>query len=349
VLFTLHNSVSAIVASRGESAAVQSVLSQLLISHAHGRHVLLLNRATASSIEQNPSFSAPERSTARSIGKRFTELGHLVSRLKTYVEICCEGSFPTLDGTRWIVPLAWLDGIILDSTFLVTEDLNDFNVLVVAARAYLASKNLNGFVLQLRPAPGGGSNTWRILQHAAVEARNPTICVVDSDRDYPGAPVGHTANACLKLNGSGLFQVRVTEGRSLENSIPWSLIDRVRTSKLGSQPLKTLTTVEPECAKYLDLKNGMDGRTILGRPYWERIARTLVGECCCEKACQLDKWKKCPYILYEGLRPSFLSDLHEDLQEHRYKNPFNFHEEDDWSEIARLVFEYGLGGKRQRI
>lgn len=143
---------------------------------------------------------------------------------------------PTPDpagGVRWHRrDWRWLsDKGRLSRTKLGGENLNDARWYVLLGRAWGARLRLHsanaGSEVRLHPRGLGGDTAKQELPNEGASG-DPVLCVLDSDRDYPGAPLGGTAGAATKAIGKlpvgHLVHIEPLQARDVENVLPLQLV-----------------------------------------------------------------------------------------------------------------------------
>jgi hypothetical protein len=287
MLFLVSESAAEKLRLHPPPTLVVRAFARLLGSVADGMHVVLIEPGTARLIEQLPEFSAIDKAAAKHIRNRYADYGSLPSKVSRYARVVGDGDVPHRDGSTWVIPLRWIAETPLAEMRFVAEDLNDTKTLAAAAGDHLEQAGLRAFRANLHPVHGGGARTPDVFRHEAIEARQICVCIVDSDRTCPGGIVGPVAEACTSVTGEGVFEVAVTSGRSIENSLPWRLVDLVRPteSPRPSARLLALQGVDPGCPQFLELKVGLKGYHVRttgpSRTYWLGIATAVGAQATC--------------------------------------------------------------------
>jgi hypothetical protein len=361
VLFVVSDGAAARLAETPTDGNVLLAFRRLLGGFVEGHHIVLMAPAACKLIECSPNFSEYERAGAKQIRNKYADFGGLEGKVSHYAEVVEDGVVPVVRARGWTVPLAWLAPRPLQSSQLICEDYNDANCYLGAAQDSLSLTGLHSFKVQLRPLLGGGANTGRVLSRTAVEEQLISVCIADSDRKAPGAPLGASAQACLAVHGDGLFVTEVTHGRSAENTLPWRLIDKVRSGG-RAVPSETLARMHrhESCAWYLDFKRGLCGYHVrqLGhagsRAYWTAAAAVLAGAPrCCPTPCNGASESECRYWVDRGFGGDLLADVAAWLARNMAPNRSNAYlpspNDNDWRRLGSLVAAFGLGGSPKRI
>jgi hypothetical protein len=362
MLFVIPDDVAAQLGTDSASHVLRAALSRLLASFNDGYHVVIMSPQACREVEKSLYFSEAERAAAKSIRNRHADFGSLAARVQLYGIVTASGDNPARQGNEWLVPLRWLANHPLGLVELISEDLHDTNVLKGAACDHLEREGLRAFRIQLHQVPGGGINTGRTLMNAAVVDQRICVCVVDSDRTHPASNVGATAQACLNISGDGVFEVVVTNGRSIENLLPWRLID-LFFSDVSPSPSATLLSMRqrsPFSTSFLNFKSGICGHEFLKSGpqacdiYWKEVGAATVGEpACCPSICNADKAASCQHTIHSGFgRPLLgkVSDwINENLAFGRANKYLPSPNDSDWRQIGQLIGAYALGVNPRRI
>ena len=345
-------------------AHVRLGFSRLLQAYLDGLHVLVMPPQLCSAIESSALFSEDERAAARKVRSRFAEYGALADELDIY-GVLADGTAtsPARVGRVWEVPLSWIAQRPLHELQLLAEDLRDIGVLVGAAEDYLHHERFHAFRVRVAGVPGGGGNTHRVLVHLAIDAQRICLCVADSDRECPISPLGPSAAACVQIAGDGLFEVRCTQGRSMENAVPARLLDLIRPHNvpLPSALLAEVNAAKSGAGKFVNLKRGLFGHDLarLGGSacgnYWHEVCAVVGSKpACCSGGCAAGKVGDCNYQILPGLGNATLADVSTRLigtatDPMRRSAYLPSPESAEWTDLGRLVFEFGLGLPPRRI
>ena len=183
--------------------------------------------------------------------------------------------------------------------------------------------------------------------------------------ECPAAPVGHTAAKCQAVTGSGLYDVRVTAGRSLENALPWRLLDRLRpqSTPLPSATLTQLEAATAYASRFANFKRGMFGHDIqrLGQTpcavFWS-AARIGLGRpptpACCASGWVVAHVGSCSEHFVAGYGTSTLADAEVWLgassgSTARHVDYISSPDAAEWQDLGKWVAEYGLGMPPRRL
>lgn len=214
--------------SASDWAPYHGAIENLIVAHGQGWHLFSPARGAASSILNGCALSLTQRQIFEH--RVFSRMAVLSGQAKAaHLTILAnvngrEGH--TSRNNQVGVPLQiFSDPRNCAPSKLITENAStDGRVLELLAN--LMARELGyGSPLQFELVHGGGGTT-ATCYGAACGSGQPALCVVDSDRKYPGAPLGETARQVELLNGSEIspatrfFTLPV---RELENALPLSV------------------------------------------------------------------------------------------------------------------------------
>lgn len=292
-------------------------LTNLLQSHADGRHIAVIHPSICRILEDCNRLSEEQRAIAKKIRIKYPELAVLSNILRTYARLCATGTEPELNSNVWEIPFDWLAANNLNEVNLVCEDLYDCDICKEAAADFLNSNGLNSLRLKLDPTPGGGGNTHRVLERKAITEQRISICVVDSDKTSPGDVIkpASTAGKCMTVSGPGIFELLISDGREIENHIPSRLLDKVHANWEGNIPSNSciiLNQRHPGITLFCDLKSGIrkwdiDSMSGTNRIFWEAAQQALgIAQACCTTECNKKNSGDCATTILQPIGRSLL-------------------------------------------
>jgi hypothetical protein len=363
MLFVVSDDALALLASSPLLPHVSIAFGRLLSSYSDGHHIVIMNPQGCKKIENCAAFSDEDRAAAKRIRNRYSEYGALPEKICLYARVTNEGMSPTRTIQGWDVPLTWLAKNPLLPSQLLGEDLNDANIFEYCGQDYLEVSGLRSFAIRASLTQGGGGNTHRVLEQIAIVEQKICLCIVDSDKKSPTAPPGTTALPCLSVFGSGLFSVTLTAGKTIENSIPWRLIDKTRTANtvLPSLELTSLEQKHANACWFINLKRGINGHDVncltspTCRSYWSNCATAVAGvpTCCDAMACKEKNHGDCKYKVHKGYGNSLLGDVATWLKSNqttsRSKQYLPSPNDADWLRIGKEVAAFAFGQQPRRI
>ncbi len=363
MLFVLSDLAASLAAQKPIPRIFELAITRLLEAYADGQHVVLIDRETCRLIEGAGIFSSEQIGAAQRIRNRYADYGSLPEKITKYCIVTNVGTEPLPAAHGWNVPLHWLAANPLQRSCLLCEDLHDTNVFIAAGEDFLARQGLLAFELRADPMAGGGGNTHRVLQQVAINDQRPCVCVVDSDRKAPNEGAGPTAAPCAALSAPGVYSVLLTDSRMIENTIPWRLLDKARSTRvpLPSIELASAEQKSPQSSRFLNFKKGVSGfeisqmAPIPSKAFWQAAGASLIGPptCCPPNACTAVQESACKYRVHRGFGSSLLADvatwLADNRSPHRSRHYLPSPNGTDWEIIGATVASVTLGLGRRRI
>lgn len=361
MLFILADSLAAYDFSENTPGHIVLGLQRLLQAHYDGNHVVVIQRDTCLRIEASSLFSVREKATAQKIRIRYTEYGGLINTFPTYSSVREAGVAPVKERGVWSVPIRWIADRPLDKSALICEDLYDADILEGAAKDFIFEKSLHSFDINVTKANGGGANTHKAFWNLAIGDQKISLCVVDSDKVSPNAAIGSVAKNCVDIAGDGLFEVKLTLGRSLENSLPWRLINNIPQHQPAVLELRRLGNASAEAVKFLDFKRGLYGHDIKEMDdqcsaFWTGVGTNhAAAPTCCPSAkqCVKDGRGDCSYRVHLGFGRPLLGTISTWFASttSRERLPLYIPSENiaEWGELGKTVACYGISVPRTRL
>lgn len=136
--------------------------------------------------------------------------------------------------TELVIPLEKFSRIdSVAETTMVAEDLTDCKALAVFAKARAKLRGVGAPRVAFDMKPGGGANTGKVFVDGLSGNRIFYICVLDSDRYFPDAPLGETARKAAELFEEYNYpcaELHVLGCRELENLIPDEIYEELSDS-----------------------------------------------------------------------------------------------------------------------
>lgn len=344
-------------------SVARAAFERLMQAYLDGLHVVAMSPELCRVIESSADFSVDARAAACKARNKYAEHGGLRDVLSTFAVIVDAGTEPTRVGEHWEIPLQWIAQHPLQESQLLSEDLYDVELLVGAAEDHQYRSKLFALRIRLDRLQGGGGNAWRVLENS-ISASRHVLCIVDSDRECPGGPIGPTAANVLRVTGRSLYETRVTDGRELENVIPWKLLDeRFPTARPApSEFLAKLAAAHAEAPKFADLKRGCFGHDVTRLrgsqcgQFWFEIGESVRDQrrVCCATECAAANVGDCRDRLTVGLGNLALRTVAQwlkgtSLQPTRHASYLPSPGDTEWRTLGKKVFEFGLGMPPRRI
>jgi hypothetical protein len=256
-------------------------IENLLNSHLSGSHYILPTRTVAEILLSfGHTFSVRQRAVLEYevLAKLATLLSGARSS-KFTIYLTGDGEAPSgLRANQRAMPLRALDdpAVSVQTRILVENSDRDGTfwkciVITLARDANIIQ------VPDLHFEMGGGSSLADVYCQK-IQRRNPTLCIVDSDQEYPGGPLGDTARRVRALKGTEplpTIEAHILGVREIENFIPIKVLEDVYASNPQVQSrLAIFGRIEhvsraPHCSpgseynRFMDMKDGLRRSVIL--------------------------------------------------------------------------------------
>ena len=264
MLFRLDKSLSALLCQSwsGQSALYARVLERLLIAHADGLHLFLIDPDIAKSLDCE-LLSDRARATARRIALEFPTLASITTTITRSIAVFPNG-WPTTKQSlgpkiHWEVGINLLDNATtLRESAAIAEDTTDLDIIALIAQGLL-KKGDHRMRVKMERHHGGGDRINSSIWERRLDKRL-IVVLVDSDIEHPHDQLGETCQKAHKaLNGYSLpNELLVLPVREIENIIP--VLAFKCLFELDPNFQLRLNTYEAMFQngfwKYLDLKDG---------------------------------------------------------------------------------------------
>lgn len=214
-------------------ASVVLGLDELFRARRLGRHLIYCKVSDLEVIEGLPGLSDSTKITIRKIKplQRFKKAAF--ESMNTYINIVANPNTvrSVVQGGKKVIEISvdqLVNGDFLDESTMLAENLTDCEFFQGITRiANQKSATLKGLMHRSAPLSGGGSQTPRQYRQQKTK-KKLTLCIVDGDIDYYGAPLGtNTADPIYKddiSNPSPYCASIILDCYSIENLIPVSVI-----------------------------------------------------------------------------------------------------------------------------
>lgn len=233
----------------------------LLRSHAYGWHLFVPDREISEVLAQEGILGEnPRRFLLSAIGGKHATLIAQARSVRRHVLAYPDGQPPLdLDGRQIPVPLRRFENMdCCAKAELLTENaghdgelFEEFAALATdGPRAPISLKLLNG---------GGDTFANELIRdHGRCP---PRLAIADSDRIYPGGPLGQTAAKAATALGQiddPVIELKITHGRAIENYFPPSVVSEIM-GEAATTPFKTahVELLEEERKQSVDIKESM--------------------------------------------------------------------------------------------
>ncbi|WP_146140790.1 hypothetical protein [Haliangium sp. UPWRP_2] len=312
-------------------------IDNLTLAHYEGKHILSCSHKLAQSLISAPNISQKTKGILQKIKSQYTESQTLKRKLSVYISvdhgasdrICSER---VGEQNRFTVPYEWFsDSQHIQKTRLLCEDDDDAKVYMGILRSYLVANKLRPIEIAFRPSGSGGNSIHDRLRECEI-GEGITLCIVDSDRKWPGAALGQTAHQLRRTfdnldEGATVAHVIVLECHELENILPKRLIEAALPSSSDPSVVDRIFLacelgILGECSPnwHHDLKDGIKNYDILISevPAHRTFVLSLVQRHSrrlppvaipCDVRAQCNKRSECSCIFFEGFSDILLKKV----------------------------------------
>lgn len=264
MLLYLDDSIGDLVVSGVVSDGDSDAIQMLALSHRYGKNFLIASRMTLRRLASFPGLTDSARGVFLGLYNSYS----FSSNLSSLTGICCRVFYQEcktdIDDFDVVIDVSISEVTsknIADPVRVFIEDISDKVVIDAVCQRVLQDRNINGVVLSADYQNGGGDNIAKNFLHS-VEAGRLSVCLVDSDRRYPGAPPKQTARkiskVCADLNMD--MHLHVLGVHELENLVPPEVYSK--SAKTDAQQ-RAMTILEekgrvfPDVYLYFDYKKGI--------------------------------------------------------------------------------------------
>jgi len=290
--------------SKNFNSAITAV-EYLSIAHMEGKHLVTGSRDTLIKIISLGQYLSEKIiSLYKKLLYEVPQYGAVGSRLSVYAIIIGfdENETKSLSGeqTTLHIPLRFFnDSSKIQPVNFIAENSDDTKLVRHLCRAYAFEKRLHNLKFNFNPVMGGGDQTAKEYKSSQDKGLF-TICVVDSDKNYPDGNIGETARKVKFVNNTSIYSdYRILDCRELENLIPEKQLylacsdDQTRMRAVNFIKYLEQTT-NSEKRLYIDFKNGLKLLDIYSllpnsplRNYWGDARKLISDESHVDNECLL--------------------------------------------------------------
>jgi hypothetical protein len=267
-------------------------VENLINAHLNGYHFFIPTRSTAEVLAELPCFSY--RQTAALRDGILSNYSTLAARART-----ADRTILLIDDGESIRPsrpnqkVMWLrqfqDNAFCAETQLLVENAHTDGAFLRAIIKALARDVDYAEIPTLHFGMGGGSPLADCYEQN-MQRSIPTFCIADSDREYPGGPLGNTARRLYQVSGSERAPTTaayILAVREMENFIPTLVIRDIYENNTTVQArLDIYERIEraskpPHCLRgmeynrFVDMKEGLSKHVVNanqgGREFFKRL------------------------------------------------------------------------------
>lgn len=335
------------------------VLDLLAESHQNGNHLIGGDLSCLEFLSTWGKLTLRSRSIYKKLMLRWVQLGSLYELVKIRVIV---GRYEAIDffsqeDKDYIkLPFSLVDMNFLIPTTLMLEDTNDEDIYRLILNWYLIVKHSIGdasSIYSYRLQSGGGIRTAANFKHFLDHNFNLILCVLDTDRKYPGDNLGATAEKASEIEFNPLGRLLVLDVHERENLIPYSVYEKIHNDHGVAdgqlrQSFLFLSHIREnfDAFRYLDIKSGFvcksfnSAEKIGMKNYWAPILDELLsnGHNC--------KGASCDNVLFRSFPKQYLPPVIAAMK----NNPQGVSVCDglarQWVDIAQEIFGWCISNKK---
>lgn len=361
MIIELDQSLKSVSEKLADEHPVSIALDLIANANREGAHLIFADRDVASHLLSiGEDLHTRTQQTLKHVYNRYTQLAELARTVCVKLLI---GEFANItlemkDNQRLIkVPASRVSSTLLQKPYLLVENLDDA-IFYKFITSELAGEVQFGGNIAFEPYNGGGNTTGNVYDHIKRTGDRLCLCIVDSDRRFPGAGSGETASkveASDRKEPSALAESFVLPVCSVENLIPF---DFLRNAFHGDKTVSgRLDLYEPhhreELWPYFQLKKDIrcadlrDPQKGFSRFWTEKLGcGDQVRQCASGDGCE--KRDRCATTVLPPVSQKPLDAVLTGLSEKTLKSSSPLPSvRSAWLAIAKLVSAWSCGGPQR--
>lgn len=280
-----ENIVDAAVA--GDKNA-QHIMHQLDVCLMLGTHFVFVDDITT--LDKIVAHCASEYAYLRKIREDFSNLGAKAAMLEWHVEFELGHTQSYIDEAHKTIFLSYTEvqqKAFWKETHVIAENLCDIDFFKAVLQIYKAAtkKRIHH---RFYPILGGGATTARVLESEIKNRRSFVICVVDSDKHFPGDSIGSTAmmvKSYMDKQSCSCAQYYIMDNvTEVENLVPMKVYEQYITETKDRdlinryESIQKINVADDTLLDYFDYKEGITHHLLQNvgdRTYAERTIKIL--------------------------------------------------------------------------
>ena len=302
------------------STESRSGLEQILYAVAKGEHAIAGSAMVIKAIVDKVAMSPVPQGVLRTIFNKSPTILDGANKAPFRIRIIAGVQEPMRGSEgEWAISLAWVADHGVPLSHVLAEDIVDAELYIHCAWHYAAFTR-TGMKVSLHPLNGGGTRTCEVQKSEIARMKNFVLCVTDSDKSCPTAPLSRTSKDCASAAKESVFPTLhiCLEEREIENLIPYNLIyDAI--GELSSDHVRRLDDIGQFVPsndvhwKFLDLKEGTSLTVLfhdVSREFWRTLVNnvkntaTSIAHCLSKSACFPSSGTKCNCYITPPLSPN---------------------------------------------
>jgi hypothetical protein len=228
-----------------------------------GQHLVVADRLLLAELAKDGRLSMRARAAFSSAHSKAAEFDAALRVIDRRVEVRLDLPEPRKVGALWEVPLRAIgEALTKEAPELLAEHIHDAQLFLEFGRWYRWHSHFRAMGFFGVPVGAGGSATHTELRNRVGAHKRFVLCVVDSDREYPGGRPGETARKCQGELPHELWfaQLYVLEAREAENILPVRWLGETQTGRQNSDAIEQIRCFDAYGLSFMrrhtDLKEG---------------------------------------------------------------------------------------------
>lgn len=190
-----------------------------------GKHLIISSRENISFLLESELLNKTSSSVFSRVFSNITQYGYITNYVSHIIDILphsCDYSY--IEGNPSIVKLPiehFADTSSIQSTLLLTENLDDANLYKAIAGYYMSKENINAKMSSYL-SHGGGNNISDQYRYQQSSSKRFIFCIVDSDKKHPMDSLGNTASSIARIDDDDVpyCYFHVLDAHEIENLLP---------------------------------------------------------------------------------------------------------------------------------
>jgi hypothetical protein len=229
------------IAQRNLSDNQIAGLEQIARSARTGKHLVFGHMSVLDRLGSFERLGEISRAYYKASANRSVQQLSIFNHADIYVKVGVQESDITanlVDGkTCIVIPLEQFNShSFSNATTLLLEKESDYQFLKCVCDKYLLDNFLHNVNVVYEVDDGPGGNTVNKYRRLQATCDRLCLCILDSDRLYPGGPCSRTAQDVANVDRSDIHAIRyqILEVHEIENLIPVSVLQSVADAMGGA-------------------------------------------------------------------------------------------------------------------
>lgn len=367
MLFVIDRSIREALERPDTEQEIIGAVDLLAHAYRYGLHLIFAEPSILEYLSISPKISPAANSVFQHIYSRFPQIGNYQNIFLFRIEVVSGDGILHLQNIndRKVIQISaqFINPSIINSTMLLSENLNDVRLYEIIGRVFVIRSNIGNVNLNFEASLGGGSTVSEYYQGIQSEGNRLCLCILDSDKTNPESKYGDTAQRTLNVDDpkQPLCHLVILESREVENIIPVPVLQEVVTGdakRVGALYfLERLKHYEGlNCKMYLDYKNGIrvfdiresDHKSEYYK-YWASNLKTIGIPLQCQAAAECESRQECTCIVFNGFGEKNLYltlDYLAKVTIHKINEFVDDTVRDEWDMLGEIVLSWGCASQQ---